>query len=58
VVSFSTDVPEKHIASTFRVEEASQAINQREPDSKQANYIQEVRIIHNHSCDDLKSYKF
>jgi hypothetical protein len=54
----STDVSEEHIASIFRVEEISSARNQQASRWQRTTrrYIPEVDTIHNHRCQNLKSY--
>jgi hypothetical protein len=49
-----TDVSEEHIASIFRVEEISSASKQQRTTRR---YIPEVDTLHNHRCENLKSYK-
>jgi hypothetical protein len=51
----STDVSEKHIAYIFRVEEIGSA-NQRATRWQCLRHIPEDDTLHNHRCENLKSY--
>jgi hypothetical protein len=52
----SPDVSEENIASIFRVEEISSASKQVESNFTW-RYIPEVDTLHNHRCENQKSYK-
>jgi hypothetical protein len=51
----STDVSEEYIASIFRVEKIISARNQH---GSRWRYIPEDGTLHNHGCENLKSYKY